>query len=75
MSLSDYMYRDLTKGSIAKGLLWFALAGPVGEVGIRIAIPTGCFSRILSPLQEGAFDAELREKERFYDSMLCEKGI
>ena len=43
MSLSDYMYRDLTKGSIAKGLIWFALAGPVGEVGIRIAIPTGCF--------------------------------
>lgn len=43
MSLSDYMYRDLTKGSIAKGLLWFALAGPVGEVGIRIAIPTGWF--------------------------------
>lgn len=43
MSLSDYMYRDLTKGSIAKGLLWFALAGPVGEVGIRIAIPIGCF--------------------------------
>ena len=28
MSLSDYMYRDLTKGSIAKGLIWFALAGP-----------------------------------------------
>ena len=43
MSLSDYMYRDLTKGSIAKGLIWFALAGPVGEVGIRIAIPTGWF--------------------------------
>ena len=41
MSLSDYMYRDLTKGSIAKGLIWFALTGPVGEVGIRIAIPTG----------------------------------
>ena len=37
------MYRDLTKGSIAKGLIWFALAGPVGEVGIRIAIPSGCF--------------------------------
>ena len=33
------MYRDLTKGSIAKGLIWFALAGPVGEVGIRIVIP------------------------------------
>lgn len=43
MSLSDYMYRDLTKDSIAKGLIWFALAGPVGEVGIRIAIPTGWF--------------------------------
>lgn len=43
MSLSDYMYRDLTKGSIAKGLIRFALTGPVGEVGIRIAIPTGCF--------------------------------
>ena len=37
------MYRDLTEGSIAKGLIWFALAGPVGEVGIRIAIPTGWF--------------------------------
>lgn len=34
------MYRDLTKGSIAKGLIWFALAGPVG---IRIAISTGWF--------------------------------
>ena len=43
MSLSDDMYRDLTKGSIAKGLIWFALAGAVGEVGIRIAIPTGWF--------------------------------
>ena len=43
MSLSDYMYRALTKGSIAKGLIWFALAGPVGEVGIWIAIPTGWF--------------------------------
>ena len=59
------MYRDLTKGSIAKGLLWFALAGPVGEVGIRIAIPTGWFLRILSPPQKGAFAAKLREKERF----------
>lgn len=37
------MYRDLTKGSIAKGLIWFALAGSVGAVGIRIAIPTGWF--------------------------------
>ena len=43
MSLSDDMYRDLTKGSIAKGLIWFALAGPVGEVGIRIVSPTGWF--------------------------------
>jgi hypothetical protein len=67
------MYRALTKGSIAKGLIWFALAGPVGEVGIRIAIPTGW--RILSPPQKGDFAAKLREKERFYDSMLCEKGI
>lgn len=69
------MYRDLTKGSIAKGLLWFALAGPAGEIGIRIAIPTGWFFAILSPPQKGAFAAKLREKERFYDSMLCEKGI
>ena len=37
------MYRDRTKGSIAKGLIWFALAGPVGEVGIRIVSPTGWF--------------------------------
>lgn len=37
------MYRDLTKGSIAKGLIWFALAGPVGEVGIRIDSPIGWF--------------------------------
>lgn len=43
MSLSDDMYRDLTKGSTAKGLIWFALAEPVGEVGIRIAIPIGWF--------------------------------
>lgn len=43
MSLSDDMYCDLTKGSIAKGLIWFALTGPVGEAGIRIAIPTGWF--------------------------------
>ena len=42
------MYRDLTKGSIAKGLIWFALAGPVGEVGIRIVISRSAgFSRIL----------------------------
>ncbi len=31
------MYRDLTKGSIIRGLL----AGPVGEVGIWAAIPIG----------------------------------
>ncbi len=37
------MYRDLTKGSIAKGLIWFALAGPVGKVSIRIAIPIDWF--------------------------------
>lgn len=37
------MYRDLTKGSIAKGLIRFALAGPVSEVGIQIAIPIGWF--------------------------------
>lgn len=34
------MYRDLTKGSIAKGLIWFAPAGPVG---IRIDSPIGWF--------------------------------
>lgn len=75
------MYRDLTKGSIAKGLIWFALAGPVGEVGIRIDSPIGwflvdfCGLRMLSLPQKGAFAVELRKKERFYDSMLCEKGI
>ena len=37
------MYRNRTKGSITKGLIWFALAGLVGEGGIRIAIPTGWF--------------------------------
>ncbi|GAA6506479.1 MAG: hypothetical protein UEF48_03560 [Agathobaculum butyriciproducens] len=75
MSLSDDMCRDLTKGSIAKGLIWFALAGrPVRPVSGLLSRPAG-FSRILSPPQKGAFDAELREKERFYDSMLCEKGV
>ena len=69
MSLSDYMYRDLTKGSIAKGLIWFARL-----VSGLLSRPAG-FSRILSPSQKGAFAAKLREKERFYDSMLCEKGI
>lgn len=72
MSLSDYMYRALTKGSIAKGSIWFALAGR--SVSGLLSRPAG-FSRILSPPQKGAFAAELREKERFYDSMLCEKGI
>ena len=71
MSLSDYMYRDLTKGSIAKGLIWFALAGPVD----RLVSRGFCRLRILSPPQKGAFAAELRKKECFYDSMLCEKGI
>lgn len=38
------------------------------------------FSRILWAADtisaaEGRFCAELRKKERFYDSMLCEKGI
>ena len=37
------MYRDLTKGSIAKGLIGFTLAGPVGEVVIRIDSPIGWF--------------------------------
>ena len=72
MSLSDYMYRDLTKGSIAKGLLWQGRS--VRSVSGLLSRPAG-FSRILSPPQKGAFAAELREKERFYDSMLCEKGI
>ena len=75
MSLSDYMYRDLTKGSIAKGLIWFALAGrSVRSVSGLLARPAG-FSRILSSPQKGAFAAELRKKERFNDSVLCEKGI
>lgn len=69
------MYRDLTKGSIAKGLIWFALAGPVGEVGIRIAIPTGWFFADTISAAERRFCREIEEKERFYDSMLCEKGI
>lgn len=75
MSLSDDMYRDLTKGSIAKGLIWFALAGPVGEVGIRIAIPTGWFFADTISAAGRRFCRGLEEKERFYDSMLCEKGI
>lgn len=43
MSLSDYMYRDLIKGSIAKRFDLVCAGRPVGEVGIRIAIPTGWF--------------------------------
>lgn len=75
MSLSDYMYCDLTKGSIAKGLIWFALAGrSARSVSGLLSRPAG-FSRVLSLPQKGAFTAELREKERFYDSMLCEKRI
>jgi hypothetical protein len=70
------MYRDLTKGSIAKGLIWFALAGPVGEVGIRIAIPIGWFFADTISAAEGRFCRRIEgKKERFYDSMLCEKGI
>lgn len=65
MSLSDYMYRDLTKGSIAKGLIWFALAGPVGEVGIRIAIPTGCFFADTISAAEGRFCRRIEEKGAF----------
>ena len=65
MSLSDYMYRDLTKGSIAKGLLWFALAGrSVRSVSGLLSRPAG-FSRILSPPQKDAFAAELRKKGAF----------
>lgn len=65
MSLSDYMYRDLTKGSIAKGLIWFALAGPVGEVGIRIAIPTGWFSADTISAAEGRFCRRIEKKGAF----------
>ena len=59
------MYRDLTKGSIAKGLIWFALAGPVGEVGIRIAIPTGCFFADTISAAEGRFCRRIEEKGAF----------
>lgn len=65
MSLSDYMYRDLTKGSIAKGLIWFALAGPVGEVGIRIAIPTGWFFTDNISVAERRFCREIEGKGAF----------
>ncbi|WP_382735855.1 hypothetical protein [Agathobaculum butyriciproducens] len=65
ISLSDYMYRDLTKGSIAKGLIWFALAGPVGEVGIRIAIPTGWFFTDTISVAERRFCREIEGKGAF----------
>ena len=59
------MYRDLTKGSIAKGLIWFALAGPVGEVGIRISIPTGCFFADTISVAERRFCRGIEEKGAF----------
>ena len=65
MSLSDYMYRALTKGSIAKGLIWFALAGPVGEVGIWIAIPTGWFFADTISAAERRFCRGIEEKGVF----------
>lgn len=65
MSLSDYMYRALTKGSIAKGLIWFALAGPVGEVGIWIAIPTGWFFADTISAAERRFYREIGGKGAF----------
>lgn len=65
MSLSDDMYRDLTKGSIAKGLIWFALAGPVGEGDIRIAIPTGWFFVDTISAAERRFCREIEKKGAF----------
>ncbi|WP_418371059.1 hypothetical protein [Agathobaculum sp.] len=65
ISLSDDMYRDLTKGSIAKGLIWFALTGPVGEVGIRIAIPTGWFFTDTISVAERRFCREIEGKGAF----------
>lgn len=65
MSLSDDMCRDLTKGSIAKGLIWFALTGPVGEVGIRIAIPTGWFFVDTISAAERRFCREIEGKGPF----------
>ena len=65
MSLSDDMYRDLTKGSIAKGLIWLALAGPVGEVGIWIAIPTGWFFADTISAAERRFCRGIEEKGVF----------
>ena len=59
------MYRDLTKGSIAKGLIWFALAGPVGEVGIRIVIPIGWFLADTISAAEGRFCRRIEEKGAF----------
>ena len=65
MSLSDDMYRDPTKGSIAKGLIWFTLAGPVGEAGIRIVIPTGCFFADTISAAERRFCRRIEEKGAF----------
>ena len=49
MSLSDYMYRDLTKGSIAKGLIWFALAGrSVRSASGLLSRPAGFFEDTIS---------------------------
>lgn len=59
------MYRDLTKGSIAKGLIWFALTGPVGEIGIWIAIPTGWFFADTISAAEGRFCRRIEEKGAF----------
>lgn len=59
------MYRDLTKGSIAKGLIWFALTGPVSEVGIRIAIPTGWFFADTISNAERRFCREIEGKGAF----------
>lgn len=59
------MYRDLTKSSIAKGLIWLALTGPVGEVGIRIAIPTGCFFADTISVAGRRFCRRIEEKGAF----------
>lgn len=70
MSLSDYMYRDLTKGSIAKGLLWFALAGrSVRSVSGLLSRSSG-FSRILQAADtisaaERRFCRRIEEKGTF----------
>ena len=59
------MYRDLTKGSIAKGLIWFTLAGPVGEVGIRIDSPIGWFLADTISAAERRFCRRIEEKGAF----------